>query len=187
MKKTLSLLLILAAILSLTLSFSSCDISDLLSDAASENPEDDIPANKFHCQSDGDQMILTATENFSSPYLDRGSYTELFFGKYYAMVDPMAFSTITPNEGYSFPTLQEFFGYIVLDEGDEFETDGNLVYFNQSDADTTRYSFFFESENSFWWVQFAIDLEHATAEDALAAFKEMANNIVIINASERTE
>ena len=112
MKKTISLLLILAAILSMILSLNSCDIS-----GDTQMPEDDIPANKFHCQSDGDQMILTTTEDFS--YLDRGSYTELFFGKYYAMVDPMAYSTITPNEGYSFPTLQEFFGYIVLDEGDE--------------------------------------------------------------------
>lgn len=180
MKKTISLILILTAILSLTLSLNSCDIS-----SDSQMPEDDIENISFHCQSDGDQMILTTTEDYS--YLDRGSYTELFFGKYYAMVDPMAFSTITPNEGYAFPTLQEFFGYIVLGEGDEFETDGKLIYLNQSDTETTRYSFFFESENSFWWVQFAIDLEHATADEALAAFKDMANNIVIINASERTE
>lgn len=180
MKKTISLLLILASILSLTLSLNSCYIS-----GDSQMPEDDIENLSFHSQSDGDQMILTTTEDYT--YLDRGSYTELFFGKYYAMVDPMAFSTITPNEGYAFPTLQEFFGYVVLGEGDEFESDGKLIYLNQSDAETTRYSFFFESENSFWWVQFAINLEHATAEDALAAFKDMANNIVIINASERTE
>ena len=176
MKKSFSLLLALALAFSLVFSLSGCIPSNPVL------PTGDEPDNIYTCTSDGDQFVLTLDDGYTK--IDRGSYVELTSNHYLVMVDPMAYSTITPNEGYAFPTLQEFFGMIVLDEDDEFETDGNLIYVNQSTEEETIYSFFFESANSFWWVQFEVDVEDVTPADALAKFKEWANNITITDAAE---
>ena len=182
MKKALSVLLILATILSLALSLSACDALDSLISDSLGSPEDDASDTSYSCRSEGDELVFTPGSKYTK--LDRGSYVELYFDQYCVMIDPIAFSTITPNEGYAFPTLEEFFGYIVLKEGDVYEADGDLIYVDQSTDETINYSFFFESANSFWWVQCTVSAEHTTPEEALTKFKEWANNITITNAEE---
>lgn len=102
------------------------------------------------------------------------------------MVDPIAASSFTPKEGYPPLDLKDFSAFIVDYSIRDVELlqENGYYYFDESDDTSTIYSFCPESEKSFWWVQCSMKLENASAQDALATFKEWISAIAITPAKE---
>ena len=162
---------------SMALSLSSCD---MLSGVIGSGDEPESETVSYSCGSDGDTFTITLPSEMksSSFYMSQKAASD----KYLMQLYPTGFSTITPNEGHDFPTLIEFVSAIYLKEGESVETDGTYNYIDRSVEKGIVYYFFFESENSFWTINFQADPKKVSKEEALETFKAWASTVTIKNA-----
>ena len=102
---------------------------------------------------------ITLPKDFSEVSPLSGSSLYLTSPDYTVQIYRVSFSSITPNEGYSFPTLEEFFGsgmFRDIEKDDIKKEDGlNIV-----DADSEGNDdlpdvcyILMESENAFWQIK----------------------------------
>ncbi len=181
MKKITSLILAAVLLLGMAACFSGCE--SILEDAVdnylnegSANNDPNVPET-FKCL--GLTITLPGDFKFTDAYEEKISNDD-----YLIRVYSLSKSSITPNEGYAYPTLQEVFDVIgIFSDPVEYKTDGDLLYCdylttannisNQyaiSAAEGTQFIAFFENENSFWAVFFyssTLDYETAVKPQAM--------------------
>ena len=175
MKVTMRMILSLALVFATLLALSSCDLlHGMISEAGgAEDPE----TVTFSCRSGGDTLNITLPGDMKSHnfYMSPTASSD----NYFIQIIPAAVSSITPNEGYDFPTMIQFFSAIYVDEGESISTDGTFHYVDRSSETEIEYYFFFESVNSFWAINFKADSDKVSAEDAFSTFKEWASTVSI--------
>ena len=158
-----------------------CDLLPWKSDA--ETTQSGLTLQELH-------MDLPA--DFERSSSESNAYCEVYRSdEYYVLVQRTDLSGITPNEGYSFPTLEEFMKsymtfFVTTDEDSiTFNREDGLLYL---DADTNGNEkpdtliVFFESEKAYWNVHIKPTKEDY--ETARAQCMEWAKTITITESTE---
>lgn len=87
-------------------------------------------------------------------------------------------SSITPNPGYPFPTLEEFFDFAVLHsyEGAEIKEENGVKYAEITKNGAKAIYVFYETEINFWYVLFELNYEKTDFDTARPTVFEYAKS-----------
>ena len=168
MKKLLSTIFIISLLLTSVLTFSSCDA---LNSITNGGEEESTVAPSFTEYGETVNFDIPNATYVSTSMITDGEGIELT-----ARANPK--SSITPNPGYPFPTLEEFFNSAILDSynGAQIKSENGVKYAEVVKNGNQAIYVFYETDNNFWYVLFDFDFEKTDYDTARAKTLEYAKS-----------
>jgi hypothetical protein len=155
----LVLVLLLGAVTVLLVSKPNLLLNFLASDYQETETEEKSPFITFR------ELSIELTEDFDYFDIKSTSSYHIYVGDGYQVdIERIDHASITPNEGYAFPSLSEFMKYNLSQfagyEADavNFVTEGNLLCVDgdsNGDGEADTLIVLFESANAFWDIRFS--------------------------------
>ncbi len=134
------------------------------------------------------ELTIELTPNFRLSNVESSSNYQVYYGEGYGVeIERMAHSSITPNEGFDFPTLAEFMTYYLSTHAVDsdvatFNTQDDLLYMDADcdhDGTIDTLIVLFESENAFFDVRFTATKDEIDYETVRAQGMEWAKTVTI--------
>ena len=138
------------------------------------------------------ELSIELPADFKYSSVESASSSEVYRADGYRVdIERTALSGITPNEGYSFPTLEEFMGFYMTlfvrttEDTVPLSQDGDMLYLDaDTDDDGTPDTLivFFESKNAYWNIRMK-----PTKEDYATARAQCVEWAKTVTITENTE
>ena len=149
-----------------------CAFSLISCDSLVPGTETEAPSSGVTVQ----ELSIDLPADFKYSAVESASSSEVYRADGYRVdIERTALSSITPNEGYSFPTLEEFMGFYMTyfvsttEDSVALSRDGDMLYLDadtDGDGSPDTLIVFFESKNAYWNIRFQPTKEDFTTARA---------------------